>query len=111
MQVFTLVAGRYQEQSLTEPRLWMPELEIGVGLWAGEYEGISRLWLRWYDDQSNWIPTDTEQERQRAEQAQAKVEQEQQRTEQERQRADQAEQRLQDLLENLRQRGIDPGSL
>lgn len=104
MRVFTLVAGRYQEQSLTEPRLWMPELEIGLGLWAGEYEGISRLWLRWYDDQGNWIPTDTEQERQRAEQAQA-------RAEQERQRAEQAEQRLQDLLENLRQRGIDPESL
>lgn len=103
MRVFTLAAGRYQEQSLTD-RLWVPELEIGLGLWMGEYEGITRPWLRWYDNRGNWIPTDTEQERQQAEQAQA-------RAEQERQRADQAEQRLQDLLETLRQRGIDPESL
>lgn len=111
MRVFTLVAGRYQEQTLAEPRLWIPELEIGLGLWSGEYEGVTRPWLRWYDNQRNWIPTDTEQERQQAEQAQAKAEQERQRADQERQRADQAEQRLQDLLENLRKRGIDPGSL
>jgi hypothetical protein len=32
-----------------------------LGLWHGEYQGIIRAWLRWYDEQGNWIPTDSEQ--------------------------------------------------
>ncbi len=27
---------------------------------AGEFEGVTRHWLRWYDDQENWLPTDAE---------------------------------------------------
>jgi hypothetical protein len=72
----------------------MPELELGLGLWQGEYQGIERLWLRWYDAQCNWILTSAEQERQRAEQ--------------ERQRAEQAESRLESLIQRLRESGIDP---
>jgi translation initiation factor IF-2 len=65
----------------------MPELELGLGLWQGEYQGIERLWLRWYDAQGNWILTQTEQERQRAEQAESKLE---------------------SLMQRLRESGIDP---
>ncbi len=74
---FKLVGGHYQEQALDpeNPRVWIPELEVGLGLWQGEYEGIDRQWLRWYDDQGNWIPTDTEQERQRAERAESQLQQ------------------------------------
>lgn len=76
LRAFTLVADRYQELKLdsNHPKLWIPALELGLGLWQGEYEGVPRLWLRWYDAAGNWIPTDTElaialanQERQRAE--------------------------------------------
>lgn len=49
LRVFTLQADRYQELSLTEPKVWMPEIELGLGLWRGVYEGLDRLWLRWYD--------------------------------------------------------------
>ena len=59
-----------------------------------------------------------EQERQRAEQERQRAEQERQRAEQERQRADEAlaqleqeQQRYQALLEQLRERGIDPEQL
>ncbi len=77
VRFFKLVGGHYQEQALDpeNPRIWIPELEVGLGLWQGEYEGIERQWLRWYDDQGNWIPTDTEQERQRADRAESQLQQ------------------------------------
>ncbi|MBD2369841.1 Uma2 family endonuclease [Leptolyngbya sp. FACHB-402] len=72
---FKLVGGKYQAQPLDpeNSRIWIPELEIGLGLWQGEFEGICRSWLRWYDDQGNWILTDAEQERQRANQAESQL--------------------------------------
>lgn len=76
LRCFKLTGGHYQEQMLEpdNPRLWISELEVGLGLWQGEFEGITRQWLRWYDDQG-WVPTDTEQERQRAEQAESQLQQ------------------------------------
>ena len=65
---------------------------MGLGLWSGEYQGLSRNWLRWYDEFGNWIPTPTEQEHQRAEQ--------------EYQRAEQEHQRVERLAERLRQLGV-----
>ncbi|MEO1433304.1 MAG: Uma2 family endonuclease [Cyanobacteria bacterium J06633_8] len=73
LQVFQNIAGRYQELTLTESPLWLPSLELGIGLWQGTYQGIERLWLRWYDDQGNLIPTPTEQERTKAERLAAKL--------------------------------------
>ena len=87
LRAFKQEGARYQELELQEPLVWMPELELGLGLWQGEYQGIERLWLRWYDAQDNWILTQTEQERQRAEQA---------------------ESRLESLMQRLRESGIDP---
>jgi hypothetical protein len=40
--------------------VWIPELDLGLGLWQGAFQGIERLWLRWYDAQGNWIPTEAE---------------------------------------------------
>jgi CCR4-NOT transcriptional regulation complex NOT5 subunit len=103
----------------------MSELELGLGLWQGDFQGIERLWLRWYDAQGNWVPTEAEQQRQQAEQERAEkaqalhqAEQERQRTEQalhqaeqERQRAEQAESKLESLMQRLRDSGIDPDAL
>jgi len=73
VRFFQLTGGRYQEQALdpTQPRLWLPELGLGLGLWQGAFEGVTRHWLRWYDDQENWLPTDAE----RAMQAEAQLRQ------------------------------------
>ena len=126
MRFFQLVGGRYQEQDLErQPRIWIPELELGLGLWQGEYQGVSRQWLRWVDEQGNWVLTDTEQERQRAEQERQRAEQERQRAEQERQRAEQERQRaeqerqraeqavlqLQQVALNLLQTGMAEGQV
>ncbi len=97
LRAFKQEGAHYQELELHQPRVWMPELELGLGLWQGEYQGIERLWLRWYDAQGNWILTQTEQERQRAEQAES--------------RAQEAETRLESLRQRLRESGIDPDEL
>jgi len=61
---FQLEGGHYQEQTIDSdnPRFWIPELKLGLGVWQGEFEGITRQWLRWYDSEGNWVLTDTEQE-------------------------------------------------
>ncbi|MBD0268594.1 MAG: Uma2 family endonuclease [Cyanobacteria bacterium Co-bin8] len=60
LQAFTLVSGAYEEVPLTETRCWLPKLQIGLGLWQGEYREITRPWLRWYDAQGEWILTKAE---------------------------------------------------
>ncbi len=35
--------------SVDQSRVWIPTLELGLGLWLGEYRGKNRQWLRWYD--------------------------------------------------------------
>jgi len=94
VRFFKLAGGHYTEQTLDveNPRLWIAELEMGVGLWLGEFEGITRQWLRWYDAEGNWIPTDTELA--------------QQQVEQERQIAQQAQAQLQQVALNLLQSGM-----
>ena len=94
LRAFKLDGAHYQELDLHQSQVWMPELELGLRLWQGEFQGIERLWLRWYDAQGNWIPTEAEQERQRAEQAES--------------RAEEAEARLESLMQRLRDSGIDP---
>lgn len=104
LRAFQLVADRYGEISLDTPKIWMPSLEMGLGLWHGSYQGIERLWLRWYDTTGKWVSTSQEleqQERMRAEQALLQLEQIQLQLEQERTRAER-------LAEQLRAMGIDP---
>ncbi|PSB23076.1 hypothetical protein C7B61_03440 [filamentous cyanobacterium CCP1] len=107
LRVWTISPVGYTE--LTPPQgivtvgesVWLEGVGLGLTLWEGPYEeDISRLWLRWCDQDGQVIPTGAEGqafERQRAEQ-------EHQRAEQERQRAER--------LENyLRSQGIDPNQL
>jgi hypothetical protein len=101
LRAFTLVSGRYQEISITNAKVWMPTLKIGLGLWQGTYLGCDRLWLRWYDTKGDWLPTEVEIEQQQ-------VTQTQQHLASERQRAEAAEARAAALAERLRELGVDP---
>jgi Uma2 family endonuclease len=128
LQIFKLNSGRYQLQTLDHSKLWMPDLQLGLGLWQGEYHRVNRLWLRWYDQSGNWLSTTAEQEQQqrqqaelaqqRAELAQQQVQQERQRAELAQQRAELAQQQVQQerqraeqLAERLRQMGINPDEI
>lgn len=82
-RAFKLNAGRYEALPLLEGRLWLPELNVGLGLWQGRYKQVERLWLRWYDETEAWVPTPLE-------------------------RADTAESELAKLKGLLQARGIDP---
>ncbi len=104
LRVFTLRSGHYVEMPLTESKIWIPEIELGLGIWEGEYRGIHRLWLRWYDSEGNWIPTDAE----RLEIAKQEIASVEQRAESAEQRAESAEQRAEYLLQRLRELGIEP---
>ena len=100
LKAFGLMMNRYQALKTEQIGFWLSEAKIGLGLWQGSYQGVERLWLRWYDEHGNWIATPTEQEKKRAEQ-------EKQRAEQEKQRADQVEIENQRLRELLKQAGIE----
>lgn len=108
LRVFSLVSGSYQEVNLTESKVWMPPLEIGLGLWEGEYQGINRLWLRWYDGEGNLILTDAEAAQQQATEAQQQVAEAQQQAAEAQQRAEAAERRAEMLAQRLRELGIEP---
>jgi hypothetical protein len=91
---FELAGGQYREIRPSAPGLWLPEAEIGLGLWCGTYQGLERQWLRCYDAHGAWLLAPEEQERQRAEQ--------------ERQRAEQERQRAERLAAQLKALGIEP---
>lgn len=90
---YGLQMNRYEPLPVEGQGVWLPEAELGLGLWQGRHQGINRCWLRWYDGDGTWILTPEEQERQRAEQ--------------ERQRADAAEAENARLRERLRQAGLE----
>lgn len=104
LRVFKLDGAHYQELELEDSRVWISDLNLGLGLWQGEYQGIERLWLRWYDVQGSWILTEVEQERLRAQQERLRAGQAES-------RANDAEARLESLMQKLRESGIDPDEL
>ena len=68
-RMFKLDGGRYMEIDLSssDSRFWIPEIELGLGVWEGSYNNIQQPWLRWYDVSGNWVLTPTEQERRQKE--------------------------------------------
>jgi Uma2 family endonuclease len=79
LEVYKLVDGEYQLQS-GKPA-WLPEIGLGIGRERGSYQGVTREWLYWYDEQRKryLIPEERiREERQQAEQARHRAEQERQ---------------------------------
>ena len=99
LRYFKLVGVQYEEQPLQAepPLVWLDDLGVGLGIWAGEFEGIPGAWLRWCNARGQWLSTDTEQAEQRADV--------------ERREKEQAQQRAAQLAERLRALGVDPDDL
>lgn len=104
LQAFQLVGDRYQKMELSGDRVWLESLKLGLVLWQGEYRGALRQWLRWYDAQGNWVPTEAEM----TQQAEQRAKQAQQQVNQERQQRELAEQRAEKLAQRLRELGLEP---
>ncbi|WP_026100789.1 Uma2 family endonuclease [Synechococcus sp. PCC 7336] len=133
LEIYRLEGDRYV--LLEGDPVWLPEIGLGLGRETGTYRNCQREWLYWYDREGNRLTAPAEvaeqerllreQESQRAEQALlAKQEsqraerealrqagQESQRAELESQRAEQERQLRKQLLDKLRQKGIDPDTL
>ncbi|QTA92828.1 Uma2 family endonuclease [Desulfonema magnum] len=54
-------------------RLRSKELSVWLGTWEGEHQRLDTLWLRFYTDEGQLLPTSTEAETQRAEAAEAEL--------------------------------------
>ncbi|OUL21724.1 Uma2 family endonuclease [Nostoc sp. 106C] len=91
LEVYRLVEDKYILQA--GDKVWMPEVGLGIGRERGTYQGMTREWLYWYNENGNRYSTPEE----------VLDEQEQQLA--------QTQQQLQELLIKLQQRGIDPNKL
>ena len=85
----------------------MPEIGLGIGCERGNYSGVTREWLYWYDADGTRYLTPQEQIKQSAE----RLQQESQRAQQESQRAEQLDQRAEQLAQRLRELGVDPDNI
>jgi Uma2 family endonuclease len=138
LRYFKLVVGRYEEQPLAPqpPLIWLPDLQLGLGIWSGDFQRTPGQWLRWCDQEGQWCLTEAERERQgkererrakeqerraKEQERQAKEqerrakeqerqakEQERQAKERERQAKEQQQQRADRLAAKLRELGVDP---
>lgn len=84
LEVYRLVNGEYVLQPGNP--VWLQEVGLAIGHERGTYQGITRDWLYWYDEQGVRFLTPEE-------------------------RATAAEQRAQRLAAELRRLGVDPDSL
>ncbi len=111
VQFFELIQGRYVKLPPTTKTLWIPKLQLGLGVWNGVYDNFERQWLRWQDAQGRWILTPVERERQQTLLERERATHAEQQVLLERERATQAEHRNQQLVAKLRALGINPESL
>jgi Uma2 family endonuclease len=96
LYIYELRGMRYFETSET----WLGQVDLGITLWDGIFEGRQDTWLRWCYQDGSVLPTGDE----RASLAEESAEQS-------KQRAENAEKRAQILAERLRSMGINPDEL
>ena len=93
LRIYELVGRRFRETSET----WLEQVELGLTLWEGEFEGRQDTWLRWCYQDGNILPTGDERAQIAEQQAQ-----------EEKQQKEQALSRAELLAEKLREMGVNP---
>ena len=75
LRYFRLINDGYEEQHIfpDNPNIWIPELNLGLGLRTEAFRGIVQPWLRWCDERGNFFPTPAETANATAELAQAQA--------------------------------------
>jgi Uma2 family endonuclease len=135
LEVYKLVAGKYELLPGENDRVWLPEIGLALGYEYGEHIAWVREWLYWYDESGNRYLTATEramnaeaiaiqerlakeeaeaiaiQERLAKEEAEAIAIQERLIADRERRAKQEAEQKAQRLAERLRAMGINPDEI
>ncbi|MDZ8136655.1 MAG: Uma2 family endonuclease [Nostoc sp. DedQUE04] len=105
LEVYKLVNNVYELHDGNP--VWLPEIDLGIGIERGIYLGIPREWMYWYNQQGQRFLTPEEDKKL----AQLEVQQAKQKAQQAEQKAQQAQRETQLLRERLRSLGIDPDSL
>lgn len=93
LRVFQNVGGHYEVMELSENKFWMSELKLGMCTWQGKFQGVERLWLRWFDESGRIVETEGEKRKQ------------------ERAALEKERDRSQKLAQKLRELGIDPDDI
>jgi len=114
LRVYRNSGGTYRRT----PNGELPQVGLGVRLWAGEYEDLEATWLRWFDAEGNLILTGAERaasaEQQAADARQQAADAQQLAADAQRQAADArqqavvADERATRLADKLRALGVDP---
>ena len=117
LEVYNLVSGLYRQLEPNERGHYpIDQLPVELGLWRGNYQNQTQLWLRWWDRDGNLLLIGHEQaelqtgraerERERAERQQELAQQERKRAERlERELAQQQQERT-DAINRLQQLGL-----
>jgi Uma2 family endonuclease len=109
-RLFELRNDWYAEVELSDNKFWIPELELGLGVWEGKFQESDeqQVWLRWYDSTGNWVLLPEELERQLADSEIRRADSEIREKELERQRADSERLKKEMLIAQLRAMGCEP---
>ncbi|HCQ22734.1 MAG: hypothetical protein AN481_16445 [Aphanizomenon flos-aquae LD13] len=105
LEVYKLVNGEYV--LIPGNPVWLSEIGLGIGWERGTYQGITRQWLYWFDEQGKRFLT-PEERIQQTEEKLLKSEKERLQAEKGRLESEQKALKLVELLKSL---GVDPESL
>jgi hypothetical protein len=122
MRAFVLSGLHYRDCTPEDGRLWLPEVNLGLGIWHGRYAHNERDWLRFFTADGRWVPRPVELEGQRAALAMKQADEERRRDDQAIQLATEAQARAKQqeaearaartevkrMQAKLRALGIDP---
>ncbi|AFY30585.1 Uma2 family endonuclease [Calothrix sp. PCC 7507] len=72
LEVHKLVNDKYELQAGNP--VWLPEIGLGIGCDRGNYSGVTREWLYWYDESGKRYPTPYEKIQQTEQRAQQMAE-------------------------------------
>ena len=126
LEIYKLVNGKYELQQGNP--VWLPEIGLGIGCERGNYGGLTREWLYWYDAEGKRHSTSEEQIKEKVQEAltaqqeaklarqEAKLAKQatqlaQQQAQRAQQRAQEEAQRAEKLAQRLRELGINPDNL
>jgi Uma2 family endonuclease len=107
LRIFEIKGRKYFETKET----WLEQVELGLTLWQGEFEGRNDLWLRWCDKDGNILLSGDERAKKaetKAQEAETKAQEAETKAQEAEIKAQEAEIKAQKLAAQLRALGIEP---
>lgn len=104
IRLFRHDGAKFVRETPEDGRMWMPEVGLSVGPWRGTFRNREAVWIRFFDDKGNPVPTSDERT------AEEISQKERERTEKlaALRLVDEERQKAEILREKLRALGVDP---